>query len=151
MAEVQLRWRDDAVVDEIPASFAEFTAQDSGAGNAGAVRIMPGEDARVLIPALARLRLVEVVFPSFVDGRGLSAARILREAGYSGELRATGDLGVDQLAAMRRCGFDAFAPDVAFAPADAQAALTRWPQAYQVAADDRAPIWALRHAVTTGG
>jgi hypothetical protein len=35
----------------------------------------------------------------------------LREAGYAGELRAVGDVLIDQLSHMRRCGFDSFAPD----------------------------------------
>ncbi|MCB2075840.1 MAG: DUF934 domain-containing protein, partial [Novosphingobium sp.] len=79
------------------------------------------------------------------DGRGYSAARILREAGYTGELRAVGDVLIDQLAAMRRCGFDSFAPEAPLDPADAEAALARWPDVYQSAADARAPIWAKRH------
>ena len=105
------------------------------------LRIESGDDARALIPALERLRLVEVNFPVFGDGRGYSAARILREAGYEGELRAVGDVLVDQLAMMRRCGFDSFAPDVPLDPGDADAALGRWPEVYQRAADDRNPIW----------
>ena len=51
-----------------------------------------GEDVRALLPFLDRLALVEISFPSFRDGRGYSAARILREAGYTGELRAVGDV-----------------------------------------------------------
>ncbi len=112
---------------------------------AAAVRLEPGDDARDLLPALDRLRLVEVNFPVFGDGRGYSAARILRESGFTGELRAVGDVLVDQIAFMRRSGFDAFAPDVAFNDADAQAALARWREVYQPAADGRTPIWAKRH------
>src|SRR3546814_9756181 len=55
-----------------------------------AVRLEAGEDARRLIPYLDRLQLIEVSFPRFRDGRGFSSARILREAGYKGELRAEG-------------------------------------------------------------
>ncbi len=60
---------------------------------------------------------------SFRDGRGYSSARILREAGYTGELRAVGDVLVDQIFLMRRCGFDSFAPDKPFDADDAEAAL----------------------------
>ena len=141
MAEVQLRLRDDEPVEDPAVTVDSFAAQT----NANAVRIEPGDDARDLLPVLDRLKLVEVNFPAFTDGRGLSAARILREAGYAGELRAVGDVLVDQIAAMRRCGFDSFAPDVALDPEDAKAALERWPQVYQAAADARAPIWKLRH------
>ena len=113
--------------------------------NATAVRLEPDEDARALIPHLDRLGLIEVAFPKFRDGRGYSSARILREAGYTGELRAQGDVLVDQIAYMKRCGFDSFAPEKALNPADVEAALTRWPDHYQGAADGAVPIWKLRH------
>jgi uncharacterized protein (DUF934 family) len=113
--------------------------------NATAVRLEPDEDARALIPFLDRLTLIEVAFPKFRDGRGYSAARILREAGYGGELRAQGDILVDQIAFIRRCGFDSFAPEKPLNPADVDAALARFPYAYQGAADAAVPIWKLRH------
>ena len=113
--------------------------------NATAVRLEPDEDARALIPHLDRLALIEVAFPKFRDGRGYSSARILREAGYTGELRAQGDVLVDQIAYMKRCGFDTFAPEKSLNPADVEAALTRWPEHYQGAADGAVPIWKLRH------
>ena len=113
--------------------------------NATAVRLEPDEDARALIPFLDRLALIEVAFPKFRDGRGYSSARILREAGYTGELRAQGDVLVDQIAYMKRCGFDTFAPEKPLTPVDVEAALTRWPEHYQGAADGAVPIWKLRH------
>ena len=136
-----LRFRDDEPVDHPAVTVDSFLDQT----NAAAVRIEPGDDARALLPYLAQLRLVEVNFPAFTDGRGYSSARILREAGYTGELRAVGDVLVDQMGHMRRCGFDSFEPDQPIEQADAEAALNRWPQVYQPAADDRQPIWALRH------
>ena len=113
--------------------------------NATAVRLEPDEDARALIPHLDRLQLIEVAFPKFRDGRGYSAARILREAGFTGELRAEGDILVDQIAFLQRCGFDSFAPEKPLNPADVAAALARFPHAYQRAADAAVPIWKLRH------
>ena len=141
MAET-LRYRDDQPVDH-PAVTVDALLDQS---NAAAVRIEPGDDARELLPHLGRLSLVEVNFPAFGDGRGYSSARILREAGYEGELRAVGDVLVDQLAYMRRCGFDAFEPDQQLDKDDVQAAFDRWPEVYQDAADDRTPIWTKRHA-----
>ncbi|MEE2916998.1 MAG: DUF934 domain-containing protein, partial [Pseudomonadota bacterium] len=113
--------------------------------NATAVRVEPGDEARALIPHLDRLALIEVSFPSFRDGRGYSTARILREAGYRGELRAEGDVLVDQIPLMRRCGFDSFAPAAPIDAAVLQRSLARYPQPYQKAADGAAPVWKLRH------
>ena len=140
MAEL-LRYRDDEPVDHPAVTVDAFLDQS----NASAVRIEPGDEARALIPHLAKIALVEVNFPAFGDGRGYSSARILREAGYQGELRAVGDVLVDQIATMRRCGFDAFEPDAPLDASDVEAALARWPDVYQAAADARQPIWAKRH------
>ena len=139
--DVQFRFRDDEVADHAQVTVDSFLEQS----NAAAVRIEPGDDARALVPHLERLRLVEVNFPVFGDGRGYSSARVLREAGYSGELRAVGDIGIDQLAYLRRCGFDAFAPDSPLDESDAEAAFARWENVYQHAADARRPIPELRH------
>jgi len=136
-----LRLRDDEPVDEPAVTIDAFLDQT----NAASVRVEAGDDVRRLLPALDRVRLVEVDFPKFRDGRGFSTARILREAGYTGEIKATGDVLVDLIFFMRRCGFDSFAPDMAFDPEDAETALNRWPHVYQHAADDRVPIWKLRH------
>jgi uncharacterized protein (DUF934 family) len=138
----QFRFRsDDAVAD--PAVTVDAFGDQT---NASAVRIEPGDDARDLLPFLDRIKLVEVNFPVFGDGRGYSAARILREGGYQGELRAVGDVLVDQLAYMRRCGFDSFAPQHPLNEADAEAAMARYAEVYQPTTDGRAPVWAKRHA-----
>ena len=93
MVEAQYRFRDDEPVADPAVTVDSFGEQS----NAAAVRIEPGDDARALLPHLGRIRLVEVNFPVFTDGRGFSSARVLREAGYTGELRAVGDLPVDHL------------------------------------------------------
>lgn len=136
-----LRFREDPAADEPSVSLDAFLEQ----GEADSVRIEAGEDVTVLFPHLDRVRLIEVDFPKFRDGRGFSTARMLREAGYTGEIKAVGDVLVDLIFFMRRCGFDSFAPNRPFDPADAEAALSRWKHVYQPAADDRPPIWKLRH------
>ena len=136
-----LRFRDDEPHEEPAVSIEAFMGQT----NATAVRIEAGEDARQLIPHLDRIALVEVDFPRFRDGRGYSSARILREAGYTGEIRAAGDVLVDQMLFMRRCGFDSFAPYAPIDPVVLQAALDRYQFFYQPAADDAVPVWKLRH------
>ena len=141
MVEAVLRYRDDIASTAPAVSFGEFAE----AGNAAAVRIEPGEDARALLPHLAQLARIEINFPAYVDGRGYSSARILRELGFLGELRAVGDVLIDQLSHMRRCGFDAFAPNKPIAAEAAAKAFATWPDVYQKTADGRVPIWALRH------
>src|SRR5262245_44008773 len=61
------------------------------------------------IAQLQRAPLIAIEFPKFVDGRGYSSARLLRDRlGYTGELRAVGDVLHDQLFYMSRVGFDSF-------------------------------------------
>jgi uncharacterized protein (DUF934 family) len=136
-----LRYRDDEAHDEPAVTLDSFLGQS----NATAVRIESGEDVRALLPHLDRLSLVEVSFPKFRDGRGYSSARILREAGYAGELRAQGDVLVDQIPLMRRCGFDSFAPEAEVDEAVLAASLARYEQVYQIAADGQVPVWKRRH------
>ena len=85
-------------------------------------------------------------FPSFKDGRAYSQARLLRERyGYTGEIRARGDILRDQLLFMVRCGINAFE----FAGSDvvsAEASLKDFSFAYQQAADGQEPVWRCRVA-----
>ncbi|GGX78893.1 hypothetical protein GCM10007160_02700 [Litchfieldella qijiaojingensis] len=63
-----------------------------------------------LAKSLTHAPLIAIDFPAFTDGRGYTLARLLRERhGYQGEIRAIGDVLVDQLYYMSRCGFDALA------------------------------------------
>src|SRR5690606_32283683 len=66
MAEGTLRCRDDPVLDEPAVSLDAFIGQS----NAVSVRIEAGDDVRQLEAVLDRLRLVEIDFPKFRDGRG---------------------------------------------------------------------------------
>ena len=62
-------------------------------------------DPRVLV--LQGVTRIDLSFPKFTDGRAYSQAFLLRQRlGFKGELRATGDVLVDQLPQMQRCGFD---------------------------------------------
>lgn len=136
-----LRFRSDEPMEQPAVTLDAFLDQS----NATAVRLESDEDARLLIPHLERLALVEVAFPKFRDGRGYSAGRILREAGYTGELRAQGDVLVDQIPLMRRCGFDSFAPEAPLNEDVVAASLARYDHVYQAAADGAVPVWKLRH------
>lgn len=65
-------------------------------------------DPAVSLPADPdRYQIIEILFPNFNDGRGYSLARQLRTGhGYTGQLRATGDIRIDQADMLVRCGFD---------------------------------------------
>lgn len=72
------------------------------------VRLSAGEILEPVADDIGRLEVIALPFPKFSDGRSYSAARRLREAGFKRELRAIGDVLLDQLPLMLRSGFDAF-------------------------------------------
>ncbi len=87
---------------------AEREALGADARPLGVV-VKPGDDPEKLGPDLDRLSAIAIDFPAFTDGRGFSYARVLREhLGYRGELRAVGNVLLDQIPLMIRCGVDAF-------------------------------------------
>lgn len=75
----------------------------------------PGQATDDIAQDLGRFALIALDFPKFTDGRAFSAARLLREKyGFTGELRAVGNVLADQIPFMRRVGFDSF--EVSHAP-----------------------------------
>ncbi|MFJ7794314.1 DUF934 domain-containing protein [Pseudomonas sp. NPDC096950] len=75
-----------------------------------AVWLGPDDEVESLKSCFNLLPLIALDFPSFRDGRGYSQAYLLRtRLGWTGELRAIGDVLRDQLSHMRQCGFDSFA------------------------------------------
>jgi len=110
------------------------------------VRVQAGEDVRKLAPYLSRIRLVELEFPKFRDGRNYSSASILRQQlKYTGEIKAVGDVLADQLFFMVRCGIDCLVLHPSVREETARRALERYPYVYQQASDGRRPIWSLRN------
>lgn len=83
----------------------------------------PDDEPEAVLPWLADIPLIAIRFPVFTDGRGYSLARLLRSRhGYTGELRAVGDVLRDQLYFLQRCGFDAFQLRADQSPEEALAA-----------------------------
>lgn len=98
-----------------------------------------------LAEELAEAPLIAIDFPAFTDGRGYTLARLLRERhGYAGEIRAIGDVLVDQLFYMSRCGFDALALREDQHLDDALRALGAFSVSYQPAVDVREPLFNRR-------
>jgi uncharacterized protein (DUF934 family) len=114
-------------------------------GRSVGVRLEPAEEVEALAYDLPRLSVVAVAFPKFNDGRGYTAARLLRERyGFKGEVRAVGDVLRMQAPLMVRVGFDAFEPADGSTPEQWAASARRHRHVYQRAADGRTPAWAER-------
>jgi uncharacterized protein (DUF934 family) len=76
----------------------------AGPKDAENVALANDQDPRDL--DLAGVTRIDLHFPKFTDGRAFSQAFLLsRRLGFKGEIRATGDVLVDQLAQMERSGF----------------------------------------------
>lgn len=75
---------------------------------------------------------IDLSFPKFSDGRAFSQAFLLRRRlGFKGEIRATGDVLIDQLVQMQRSGFDAAVLRADQNPGYAQSQFERFPAFYQ--------------------
>ena len=80
-------------------------------------------DANPLTVSLDGVERIELNFPKFTDGRAYSQAFLLRRRlGFAGDIRATGDVLIDQLVHMQRTGFSSavLAEGVDLAPAQKQ-------------------------------
>ncbi|MBH0238829.1 DUF934 domain-containing protein [Methylobrevis albus] len=79
------------------------------------VTVEPGAKIDDLAPFVDRLAAIALAFPKYNDGRAYSYATLLRSKwGFAGELRAVGNVLIDQIGLMRRVGFDSF--EVAHGP-----------------------------------
>lgn len=88
----------------LPLSAFLQLVNESNAGDLGVV-IAPADDVRALEPHLDRIGLIAVSFPAFNDGRGFSHASLLRDRlHFEGEIRAIGDVLIDQIPLMLRTG-----------------------------------------------
>lgn len=91
---------------------------------------------------ISRFSLIAIDFPKFADGRGYSLAYNLRaRLGYTGELRAIGDVLRDQLFYMQRVGFDAFAVREDRNIHDALKGLTDFSEVYSNSWDKKSPLF----------
>ena len=142
---------DEAVVGgggDVIVSFARFQADGEALlaeGRRVGVWLKPDEPVQGLAYDLPRLAVVALEFPKFRDGRAFSSAALLRERyGYTGEVRAVGEVLRDLAKDMVRCGFDAFEPADGSSPEQWAAAAFRFRHVYQASADGRAPAFRER-------
>lgn len=116
-------------------------------GGRKGVLLAPDQFAESLAEVLPQLDLVAVSFPAFADGRGYSTAYLLRTRfGFTGELRAVGDVFKDTLFYQRRVGFDAFVIRADKDAAVALQGLKDFTEVYHASADEPRPLF-LRRAI----
>jgi len=96
-----------------------------------------------LTVSLQGVARIELVFPKFTDGRAYSQAFMLRRrCGFQGDLRATGDVLIDQLAQMQRSGFSSAVLRADQNLAHGEKLLHHFPAFYQGDAVTAAPLFA---------
>ena len=100
-------------------------------------------DADVLHVSLEGVDRIELDFPKFTDGRAFTQARLLRQRrGFRGDIRATGEVLIDQLVQMYRTGFSSAVLKEGKDPADAERQFARYAAFYQGDAVVRQPRFA---------
>ena len=93
------------------------------------------------------VKRIDLHFPKFTDGRAFTQAVMLRKrAGFTGEIRATGDVLVDQLQQMARSGFDVAELRADQDLAAGQRQLDRYNEFYQADVVQKAPHFAKETA-----
>ncbi|MES2016155.1 MAG: DUF934 domain-containing protein [Pseudomonadota bacterium] len=123
---------------------AVWLAQRDALAARAAIGVWIGSDERPELRKgeLDKFAVVAVDFPKFTDGRGYSIAYNLRmRLGYTGELRAIGDVLRDQLFQMQRTGFDAYATRQDRNINDALKGLTDFSEVYQTSVDQKSPLF----------
>ena len=140
--------------ESIPASGAVIVSLDQWQANRAAllargtpVGVQLGSDQhpRAIRADLNSLAVVALEFPAFRDGRAYSYATLLRRYGYRGEIRAVGDVLLEQLHFMQRCGFTTYiynGVDPTGDWATANADMSVW---YQPTGDEHPTAIELRH------
>jgi uncharacterized protein (DUF934 family) len=79
---------------------------DHRGGELKTLQISNDTDVDSLQTELAGATVVELNFPKFTDGRAYSqAVQLRRRHQFKGDIRATGDVLIDQLVQMQRTGF----------------------------------------------
>ena len=95
------------------------------------VSLTNNERVEILAPYISQLSLVVLSFPAYTDGRAYSQAKDLRLDGFRGELRAEGNLLLDQFQFMHQVGFNSFLVSDRFSLQQWQAASKQMSLAYQ--------------------
>jgi uncharacterized protein (DUF934 family) len=115
--------------------------EHQAASQTGVLALANDVDPRTL--DISGITRIDLQFPAFTDGRAYSQAFLLRRRlGFTGELRATGDVLIDQLVQMQRTGFDVAVLKDGVDASAAQRQLDRYAGFYQGSAVDTQPLFA---------
>ncbi|MBC5783449.1 DUF934 domain-containing protein [Ramlibacter sp. USB13] len=110
---------------------------------AGVNVLVVANDADVTELSLDGVDRIELHFPKFTDGRAFTQAYLLRRRRkFTGDIRATGDVLVDQLVQMQRTGFSSAVLKEGKDAADAQRQFDRYAEFYQADVVDAEPHFA---------
>lgn len=100
-------------------------------------------DVNVLDVNLDGITQIDLHFPAFTDGRAFTQAYLLRRRRkFAGDIRATGDVLIDQLVQMQRTGFSSAVLRAGVDAADAQKQFARFSGFYQADAINPLPHFA---------
>ena len=106
----------------------EYQAPSESTGNV----LVLANDVNALEVNLDGITQVDLHFPNFTDGRAFSQAYLLRRRlKFAGDIRATGDVLIDQLVQMERTGFSSAVLREGVDAADAQRQFERFGGFYQ--------------------
>jgi uncharacterized protein (DUF934 family) len=109
------------------------------------IQLKAPENPELLGDDVQRFSLIVLEFPVFRDGRAFSWARMLRQRlNFTGEVRATGPFLYDQIAYMRRVGFNAWNVPEGFTLEQFNRALGEITNVYQPSTDGKKTIRELR-------
>ncbi|MBS0275534.1 MAG: DUF934 domain-containing protein [Proteobacteria bacterium] len=109
------------------------------------IQLKAPENPELLGEDVQRFSVIVLEFPAFRDGRAFSWARMLRERlNFTGEIRGAGHFLYDQIAYMKRVGFDAWNVAEGFPLEQFHRALTEITNVYQPSADGKKTIRELR-------
>ena len=116
----------------------------SGAEASDDVRVLQlTNDVDPLTVSLEGVERVELNFPKFTDGRAYTQAWLIRRRRkFAGDIRATGDVLIDQLVQMQRSGFSSAVLKDGKDPADAKRQFERYAAYYQGDATESRPLFA---------
>ena len=100
-------------------------------------------DVNALDVNLDGITQIDLHFPAFTDGRAFTQAYLLRRRRkFAGDIRATGDVLIDQLVQMQRTGFSSAVLRAGVDAADAQKQFARFSGFYQADAINPLPHFA---------